>query len=125
MKFDIRFKGIKHSDSLCEHTEERFQKLHKYEMKPVKANVTFSSQRHIKCAEAFIQGINKSFRAKAQGENYYDCLDELVRKISSQMSKEKAKIQHHKHAERSQLARIEREIEIQQSYLYDSNKKAA
>ena len=120
MKFDIRFKGIEYSDSLAQYTQERFDKLHKFELKPVKANVTFSSQRHQKCAEVFIQGINSGFRASAQGENYYDCLDELVKKLSRQMSKEKAKIQHHKHAERAQLARLEREIQL--AY---SNKKAA
>lgn len=115
MKFDIRFKGIEYSDSLAQYTEERFEKIHKYEIKPIKINVTYSSQRHIKLAEVFVQGINSSFRATAKSENYYDCLDEVVRKLSRQMSKEKSKIQHHKHAERAQLARLDAMIQAERS----------
>lgn len=120
MKFDIRFKGIEYSESLAQYTEERFDKIQKFEMKPVKVNVTYSTQRHHKCAEVYVQGVNSSFRASAKGENYYDCLDDVVRKLSRQMSKEKSKVQHHRHSERAHLARLEEAIRAERSY-----KKAA
>lgn len=107
MKFDIRFKGIEYSDALASHAEDRLEKLQKFELKPVRVNVTFSCERHLKQAEAYVQGLNSSFRAKATGDSYYDCLDEVARKLSKQMAKEKAKVQHHRHIERTQLARLE------------------
>lgn len=112
MRCDIRFKGIEYSDALASHAEERMEKLGKFELKPVKVNVTFSCERYSKQAEAFVQGVNSSFRAKAVGDSYYDCLDEIVRKLSKQMAKEKAKVQHHRHLERTQLARLEERMRV-------------
>lgn len=110
MKFQFKFKGIDHSQSLCEHTAEKFERLEKFEMKPTQINVTFSAQKHEKKADVYIKGLNKSFRASAFADSYYDALDLVVKKIEKQMHKEKSKVQHHKNYEMTDEAHLEREL---------------
>lgn len=115
MKFQFKFKGIEHSPSLCEHVREKFEKLEKFEIKPTQVNITFSAVKYEKKADIYVKGLQKSFRASAQAESYYDALDMVAKKIEKQMSKEKSKIQHHKSFERSHEARLDEAIELERS----------
>ena len=90
---------------------EKFEKLGKFEMKPTQINITFSAVKHERKADVYVKGLNKSFRASAQAESYYDALDMVAKKIEKQMHKEKAKVQHHKSFELSHEARLDEAIE--------------
>ncbi len=115
MKVQFKFKGIDHSQSLCDHAAEKFERLEKFEMKPTQVNVTFSSVKHERKADVYIKGLHKSFRATAHAESYYDALDLVVKKIEKQMYKEKSKVQYHKNFELSHEARLDEAIEVEKS----------
>jgi putative sigma-54 modulation protein len=115
MKFQFKFKGIDHSQSLCDHVAEKFEKLEKFEMKPTQVNVTFSASKHERKADVYVKGLHKTFRASAHGESYYDAVDMVASKIEKQMSKEKSKVQHHKNPALSHEARLDEAIKHEKS----------
>ncbi len=107
MQFDVKFKGIDHSDSLENYVRERCEKLKKFEIKPIRVHVTFSLVRHERKAEFYIHGLHKKFRAAVESDSYFTSLDACLKKISRQMEKEKEKIKHHHHYEASAEAQLE------------------
>lgn len=115
MRFDVRFKGMPHSDFLTEAVVEKFDKLEKFEIKPITVHVTFSSVKHTKYAEVYIQGLHSPFRAKGSGENHMAGLDACIHKLWRQMAKEKAKVKRHKDKQRSSLGRLEAQIRMEKS----------
>jgi ribosomal subunit interface protein len=111
MRFDVKFKGLAHSDFLVKAVEEKFHKLQKLEIKAMLVHVTFSRQRHLKCAEVYIKGLQSPLRATAKGDHYLISLDECVQKVWRQMAREKSKVKHHKNkikARRGVAARVSR-----------------
>lgn len=107
MKFDVKFKSIRHSQALADYVTERFAKLAKYEIKPITVHVTFSQQRHLRVAEVYINGLQNSFCAKGESDSLYVSLDMCLKKLKRQMEKEKAKIKHHRHYEHTEEAQLE------------------
>lgn len=107
MQFIVKFKGLDHSQSLADHVTERFEKLGKFEIKPVKVQVTFSHIREICRSEVYVKGIKTIFRAEAHGDNYHEALDKVMKKLERQMEKEKSKVKHHKNYRKSDAAAIE------------------
>lgn len=107
MKFDVRFKGIDYSDSLASYVSEKFEKLKKFEIKPLRVQVTFYDEKHEKIAEVFVHGLNSHFQAKAATDSYFSSVDMCLKKMSRQMEKEKSKIKHHHHYEASDSALLE------------------
>jgi putative sigma-54 modulation protein len=104
MKFDVRFKGIDYSESLESYVIERFEKLKKFEIKPLKVQVTFSEQKYERRAEVFIHGLNSNFRAQASSDSYFASLDMCIKKMSRQLEKEKSKIKEHHHPQNNRRA---------------------
>lgn len=112
MRFDVRFKGLAHSDFLAQYVEERFSKLEKFEIKPITVHVTFRTEKREKIADVYIQGLNAPFRATGSGENHVIGLDACVRKLWRQMAREKAKVKKHKNPRRSKLGQLEAQIRM-------------
>ena len=115
MQFDVRFKGIGYSRSLAEYVEEKFQKLEKFEIKPITVHVTFRAERYVKMAEVYVKGLNMPFKAKGAGETYMDCLDAVLRKLWRQMAKEKSKVKRHKNRQKSKWGQLEARLEFERS----------
>ncbi len=107
MQFQVKFKGLDHSQALADHVSERFDKLDKFEIKPVKVQVTFSHVRQICRAEVYVKGVKTIFRAEASGSNYNEACEKVMKKLERQMEKEKSKVKHHKNFERSNTGIIE------------------
>lgn len=106
MQFVVKFKGLDHSQSLTDHVSERFEKLDKFEIKPIKVQVTFSHVRQICRSEVYVKGIKRVFRAEAKGDTYHEALDKVMKKLERQLEKEKSKVKHHKLYSHSNMARI-------------------
>lgn len=107
MRFAVKFRGLSHSSALVGYVEERFEKLKKFEIKPIKVQVTFYEEGHNKKAEVFIHGLNKNFRAEAFSDSYYVAIDMCLKKVWRQMEKEKAKIKKHRNFEASDEAQLQ------------------
>lgn len=125
MKFDIRFKGIDYSRSLADYVQDKFEKLDKFEIKPTTVHVTFRTERHMKLAEVYIQGLHVPFRARGTGDTYLDCVDSVLKKLSKQMSKEKSKVKRHKNYDRTNVAMLEERIREDRQHYLTRHRKAA
>lgn len=107
MKFSVKFKGIDHSVALISYIEEKFEKLKKFEIKPITVHVTFCEDGYAKKAEVFIHGLNKNFHANASSDSYFVTFDMCLKKIWRQMEKEKAKIKSHRNYEATNEAQLQ------------------
>jgi len=96
MKYDVKFKSIDYSQGLVEYVQEKFEKLIKFEIKPLTVHVTLSHQRHERIADVYIHGLNGNFRAQGKSDSLYVSLDLCLKKLTRQMEKEKAKIKNHR-----------------------------
>lgn len=108
MILSCRFKSLDHSDALAQYAEERFSKITKFELKPVRVNVTFRAERHQKWVEVYLFGMDQPIRAKSVAEDFYEALDKAIAKVTRQMNKKKQKVQKHKNWTRSNYGKIER-----------------
>jgi putative sigma-54 modulation protein len=106
MKFDIKFKSIDFSQGIVDYVEEKFEKLLKFEMKPLTIHVTLSHQRHERLADVYIHGLNNKFRAQGKSDSLFVSLDLCLKKLLRQMEKEKAKIKNHHHYEHSNESQL-------------------
>ena len=102
MKVVITSKNFNASDHLKETIEKKFEKLGKYFSKDIVANVIISQERGKQKMEATINARGMIFRAEESSAEAYDGIDRIVEKLSSQMSKFKAKLQK-KHKDNKEL----------------------
>lgn len=109
MRVKCTYKNLDASQSLTQYTEERFEKLVKFESAFFAAHIVFSSQRHKMYAEVTVNGKLGHYKATASSaEDYYAAVDKCVSKLVAQMAKQKNKIQKHKNQKKSSRGRIER-----------------
>lgn len=109
MRVKCTYKNLDASESLTEYTEERFEKLVKFEAAFFAAHAIFSSQRHKKYVEVTVTGKLGHYKATASSaEDYYAAVDKCVSKLVTQMARHKNKIQKHKNPRKSARGRMER-----------------
>ena len=93
MKVVITCKNFTASDHLKDTIEKKFEKLGKYFSKEIVANVMLSQERGKQRLEATINAKGTIFRAEEVNGDIYTCVDKVVDKLSSQMSRFKTKLQ--------------------------------
>ncbi|MDD2295081.1 MAG: ribosome-associated translation inhibitor RaiA [Eubacteriales bacterium] len=93
MKVIITTKNFNASDQLKERIEKKFQKLDKYFSKEIVANIMLSSEKeNLQKLEATINAGGMIFRAEEKNTDIYNCLDKVIDRLSSQMSRFKTKM---------------------------------
>lgn len=93
MKVNIATKNFNASDQLKERIEKKFQKLDKYFSKEIVANVMLSNEKgNLQKLEATINAGGMIFRAEEMNTDIYNCLDKVMDRLSSQMSRFKTKM---------------------------------
>ncbi|MCB0384834.1 MAG: ribosome-associated translation inhibitor RaiA [Bdellovibrionales bacterium] len=108
MKVSCQFKSLQWSDALVDYTEEKLQKVKKFELKPIQVHVTYSAERHRKSVEMHIVGRDVSISGRAYGESFNEAVDRVVGKLTRQLSKRKQKIKDHKSIEQSRYGKLDR-----------------
>ena len=108
MRLICKFKSLDWSQSLVEYAEDRFMKIGKFEMKPVRVHMTISKEGRMPCTEVIIHGSDSVVHAKAKSDDFYASVDMCLAKVIAQMAKKKSKIQRHKNYQQSHLGRLER-----------------
>lgn len=107
MKTEFTFKHFDSSEALVTYTQEKLEKLEKYEFKPVHAHWVFSIQRHECKAEVTIVGPLTQIKATATTRDFYDSVDSALGKLEKQLKKIKDKVKNHHHRqERMAQARL-------------------
>lgn len=98
MFIEITGKNFNPSDKLEATIEKKFGKLDKYFSGEAKAAIMCSEVRKGLCKlEATIYAAGMIFRAEESSDDIYYCLDKVIDKLSTQMSRFKTKlVKHHK-----------------------------
>ncbi|MCC7406187.1 MAG: ribosome-associated translation inhibitor RaiA [Bdellovibrionales bacterium] len=107
MKVSCQFKSLQWSDALVDYTEEKLQKVKKFELKPIQVHVTFSAERHRKSVEMHIVGHSVSISGRGYADNFNEAVDSVVAKVTRQLSKRKQKIKKHKSFELSNAGQLD------------------
>ena len=87
-------KNVRVNDHLRQIIEKKVSKLGKYFSDDITCDVKLSEDGNRKKTEVTIDTDGFMFRAEDKSQDYYDSIDVVVRKLSSQMSRFKDKIQH-------------------------------
>ncbi len=92
MRVNITGKNCKVSDHLKDTIEKKVQKLGKYFSDDIDADVMLTEEKKYKKTEVTIKARNMIFRAEDRADEFYDGIDNVVSKLSSQMSRFKQKL---------------------------------
>lgn len=103
MKVVITSKNVKTDDRLKENIEKKMQKLGKYFSEDIGVNIMLSAEKSRKKVEATIKARGMIFRAEDVTDDFFEGVDNVVDKLSTQMSRFKEKIQR-KHKDNKQFA---------------------
>jgi len=93
----IHFTGhqIEVTDALRTFTEEKLQKLKKHFDRIINIHVTFHVEKLSQIVEATILVSKAELHAKAESENMYAAVDDLIDKLDRQLIKHKEKQDSH------------------------------
>lgn len=92
MKVIITTKNVKANEHLKETIEKKMQKLSKYFSDDIDVNVMLSAENKMEKMEATIRVRNMVFRAEGKADSVYNCVDKVVDKLATQMSRFKNKL---------------------------------
>lgn len=107
MKVDYSFKHLDASQALMGYTGERLEKIEKFETKPMDVHVVYSMQRHECMIEVTVLDGRRKFKATSISNDFYKAVDNMINKLTRQMSKGKKKLKYHKRPELSHYGQIE------------------
>ncbi|MCQ2553150.1 MAG: ribosome-associated translation inhibitor RaiA [Clostridia bacterium] len=108
MNIQIRSKNLNPSDALKNKIEAKMSKLEKYFSSDTEAQIMLSEEKTgLAKLEATIKAGGMIFRAEESNSDLFFCLDKVIDKLSSQMSKFKKKlIKKHKDQKEIFLAEV-------------------
>ena len=94
MKVNVTSRNFNASDNLINNIERKMEKLSKYFSQDTTADVMLSNEKGSRQKlEATIKAGGFIFRAEEVNSDIYYCLDKVIDKLSSQMSRFKGKLQ--------------------------------
>lgn len=96
MRIDFKFRHLQHSEELIAYVTDHISKLEKFEMKPVRAELTFTVEKATKRVDVHLRGSDIEMHAHAEGEDFFTAIDQAIAKVARQLSRKKAKVQSHK-----------------------------
>lgn len=93
MKVTIASKNFNTTQHLKDTIDRKFEKLGKYFSDDIVVNVMVSAEKERETMEATINARGMIFRAESTSDDIYECVDKVVDRLSTQMSRFKSKIQ--------------------------------
>jgi putative sigma-54 modulation protein len=96
MRIDFKFRHSPQSEELTEYVTNHIDKLEKYEMKPVRMEFTFSTEKTCKRVDVHARGQDIEMHAHSEAEDFFTAVDQALDRIAKQLSRKKAKVQTHK-----------------------------
>ena len=92
MRIDFKFRHSPISDELTQYVSERVDKLERFEMRPVRVEFTFTSEKNVKRVDVHVRGQDIEMHAHFEGEDFFTAVDISIEKIARQLARKKAKI---------------------------------
>jgi putative sigma-54 modulation protein len=96
MRIDFKFRHTPLSDELTNYVSERTSKLEKFEMKPVRVEVTFSAEKTVRRVDIHARGEDIEMHSHCEAEDFFTAVDIALEKMARQLARKKAKVQKHK-----------------------------
>ena len=98
MRIDFKFRHSPHSEELTEYVTKHIEKLEKFEMKPVRVEITFTAEKAHKRVDIHVRGQDIEMHAHAESDNFFTGVDEALDRMARQLARKKDKVQAHKAA---------------------------
>lgn len=95
MRIDFKFRHTPLSDELTEYVTDRTGKLEKFEMKPVRMDVTFSAEKSARRVDLHARGEDIEMHAHCEAEDFFTAIDIAFEKMARQLARKKARTQSH------------------------------
>jgi len=89
MECTFTFRHVEPSEGVKNYAREKLAKLQKYFRSPLKADVTFSMERHLHTVEVMVHGDGHRFAGTHQSEDMYTSIDLVIDKIDRQVRDDK------------------------------------
>jgi putative sigma-54 modulation protein len=96
MRIDFKFRHSPQSDELTAYVTERIGKLERFEMRPVRVEITFTAEKAMRRVDIHVRGQDIEMHAHSEGEDYFSGVDIALEKITRQLARKKAKIKNRK-----------------------------
>lgn len=97
MPINLTGHHIEVTPALRQLTEQKFDKLERHFDHITNINVVFNIEKLMQVAEGSVTIAKKDFHARAESDDLYKAIDELVEKLDKQLLKHKEKIRNHHH----------------------------
>ena len=104
MQIEYKFRHIQHSQELTDYVADRITKLEKFELKPARAEFTFSSEKECKRVDLHVHSADVEMHATTEADDYFTAVDVVLEKMARQLSRKKAKLQAHKAVKPSKVS---------------------
>jgi len=108
MKVDFTFKHVDASEALVAYATGRCEKIEKFELKPMDIHFIVSMVKHECTVEVFVEEGRRKFKASATSNDFYRSVEQVINKLTRQMSKDKARVKAHKNPENSNYGKMAR-----------------
>lgn len=105
MRIEYKFRHSPQSKELKNYVVDKVEKIDKFNIKPERFEVTFSTEKTEKHVDIHVRGQHLEMHARAVGEDYFLAFDLALEKISKQLARKKAKIKTHK-LPKAKLAKV-------------------
>jgi putative sigma-54 modulation protein len=96
MRIDFKFRHSPPSEELTAYVTDRVDKLERFEMRPVRVEFTFSSERDVRRVDVHVRGQDIEMHAHCESEDFFSGVDIALEKITRQLARKKAKIKNRK-----------------------------
>ncbi len=96
MRIDFKFRHTPLSDELTSYVSERTIKLEKFEMKPVRVEITFSVEKTVRRVDIHARGEQIEMHSHCEADDFFTAVDIALEKMARQLARKKAKVQKHK-----------------------------
>lgn len=90
MRINFTFRNLEPSEGIKNYASEKIGKVQRYMQQPLDAEVTFSVERHLHCADVTVYGDGQRFAGHEESDDMYASIDKVMGKVDRQVRDAKA-----------------------------------
>ena len=96
MHIEFKFRHMEPSDAIKTYATDKLNKLQKYLLSPLEAQVIFSLERHLHCVDVHLRVEGETHQGRAEQEDMYASIDLVVDKLHRQLNRSKEQHKNHR-----------------------------
>jgi putative sigma-54 modulation protein len=87
MRIAFTFRNMESSESIKNYASDKLSKLQKYLHSPLEANVTVSTERHLRCVDVSLSSGRESYNGREVSEDMFASIDVVLDKLRGQLTR--------------------------------------